>query len=286
MIKKKFLEDRKVVLRPIIKSGGMNPKGHDGEFMYSGTEIHFVLPYSIRKGRLENPLTPDEQEFFEKSLGEDLSTHKKEDNFWHTFRIKIRKDDALMQNGYELDLNDPVDYLRYKVLLIHPDVAPSWRERFRKGEYKFAMTEKDELVENTARIADKKKKAYLFLGKIDGSQERMRNFLRVYGKSVSDGANTDFLISEIDKLIEDKKNLDKVLEIIEDPNYEMKLFIEDAVECGAMLKKGRKYYLQGGDAINENDPSIVGTVEQLNKYKDEVDDIYLRMDTQIKNYKK
>jgi len=278
----KFLEDRKVILKPIVKPGAMNGKGHDGEFMYSGTEVHFCLPYSIKKGRLETILTREEQTYFEELLDEDLSIHKKVDNYWSKFFVKIRKDEKLMTNGYELDLNDPIDNLRWRLLKIQPHVAPNWESRFKRGEYVFALVDEDELVESRARATDKRKEAYMFLGRIENSPSKMIDFLRVYGKRPSSTSTVDFLKSEIDKLIEEPKGLDRVINIIKDPNYEMKLFIEDAVEAGAIIKKGKKYFLQGGDAINENDPTLQGTVEQLNIYKRDTDDIYLRIDTQIK----
>lgn len=281
-----FLEDRTVILKPIIKPGSMNGKGHDGEFMYTGTEVHYVLPYNIQKGRLETILTPDEQDFFENLLDLDLSIHKKEDNFWHSFKIKIRKDEKLMTEGYSMNLNDPIDNLRWRVLKLQRHVAPSWGERFNRAEYQFALVGSEELTENRARIADKRKEAYMFLGKIDNSESKMRNFLRVYGKAVSASATLGFMKGEIDKLIENPATIDGVLDVINDPNYEMKLFIDDAVECGALVKKGKKYYLQGGDPVNENDPSLEGTVRALNAYKRDTDDIYLRIDTQIKNANK
>lgn len=281
-----FLEDRKVILKPISKPGGMNPKGHDGEFMYSGTEVHFVLPYNIRKGRLESILTREEQEFFEKVLNEDLSIHNKVDNYWNTFTVKIRKDDRLMRNGYELDLSDPIDNLRWRLLKIQAHVAPSWNERHDRGEYTFALVNEEEMVESRAKVADKKKDAYIFLGKVESSPSKMINFLRVCGKRPSNTATVSFLKGEIDKLIEDPKTIDLVLSIINDENYDMKLFIEDAIEVGAITKKGKKYFLQGGDVINANDPTLEGTVSQMNIYKRDTDDIYLRIDKQIKNSKK
>jgi len=282
-MKKDFLEDKKVFLKPIVKPGGMNPKGHDGEFMYSGTETHFVLPYDIKKGRLASILTSEEQEFFESKLNEDLNIHKKIDNFWSTFTVKIRKDDKLMRDGYEMDLSDPIDNLRWRLLKIDSHVAPSWAERFDRGDYTFALVEENEMIESRARVADKKKDAYMFLGKIEGSTKKMIDFLRVYGKKPSATATVDFLKGEIDKLIEDSKTIDNVIAIIKDNDYEMKLFIEDAIEAGAIVRTNRKYYLQGGDVINENDPTLNGTVEQLKIYKRDTDDIYLRIDNQIKN---
>lgn len=286
MTDKIFLEDRKVILKPVVKPGGMNPKGHDGEFMYSGTEVHFVLPYNINRGRLQTILSKEEQKFFEDALDEDLSIHAKENNFWHTFRIKIRKDDRLMKSGYELDLSDPIDNLRWKVLKLCPNVAPSWNERYNRGEYSFALADIHELTENLAKMADKRKKAYKFFGKIDTSKKKMRDFLRVYGKTASESSTLDFLNGAIDALIDNKSTIDRVIEIIDDEDYEMKLFIEDAVECGALRKETGKYLLQGGDSINKLDPTLRGTVEQMKLYKRDTDDIYLKISTQIKNSKK
>ena len=281
--KKTFLENKKVILKPIVKAGGMNAEGHDGHFMYTGTEVQFVLPYNAKKGRLETILTPEEQDFFEEVLDEDLSIHKKKDNFWHSFRIRIRKDDKLMEMGYELDLSDPIDNLRWRVLKLNPAIAPSWVERNKRGEYKFALVDANELIETKARKTDKKKKAYIWLGSVEHSPSKMINFLRVYGVKPAPDANPTWLKQEIDKYIEN--DLDKVLKIIDDKDYNMKLFIEDAVDAGAIVKKNRKYFLPGGDPINDNDPSLKGTVSALNKYKEEGDDIYLRIEAQIENDK-
>jgi len=286
MSKSEFLEDKKVYLKPVLKPGGMNPKGHDGEFMYSGTEVSYVLPYNLKKGRLETILTKEEQDFFEKELNEDLSIHNKVNNYWNTFAVRIRKDDRLMKDGYELDLSDPIDNLRWRLLKIQAHVSPTWNERYDRGEYVFALVDQEEMTATRARIADKRKEAYIFLGKVEGSTKKMINFLRVYGKKPSNTATVDFLKGEIDQLIENPKTIDNVLKIINDPLYEIKLFIEDAIEVGAIIRRGRKYYMQGGDPINENDPTLEGTVEQLNIYKRDTDDIYLRIDNQIKNITK
>jgi len=285
MSRSQFLENRKVILKPIVKPGGMNPTGHDGEFMYTGTQIQFVLPYNVRKGRLESILSPEVQEFFEKELDTDLNIHKKTDNFWFNFRINIRKDDKLMQNGLVLDLSDPIDNLRYKLLKIQPAVAASWSDRFKRGEYRFALVDENELDEGRAKIADRKKEAYMFLGKVEGSKKKMVDFLRVYGKHPQKDATLEFLKGEIDKIIEEPKELDQMLKVIKDPDYEMKLFLEDAVDAGAITKKSRKYYLPGGDLINPAEPGLKGTVSMLNKYKKEADDIFLKLEAQVRNSK-
>ena len=283
--KDKFLEKRKIKLKPIIKPGGMNPKGHDGEFMYTGTEIIFVLPYNVRKGRLESVLTPEEQKFFEEALDEDLSIHRKTNNFWHRFSIRIRKDDKLMDNGYELDLSDPLDNLRYRLLKIQPLVAPDWESRFRRGEYRFALVdERDEEIRHAEQV-DVKKEAYLFLGKIEDSKTKMYDFLRVMGKMPPKNSSKESLKKLIDDMISDPKMIHKVLEAAKDEDYEIKLLINNAVDLGVIEKKRNKYYLPGGDPINPMDSTLKGTVEKLKEYKRDTDDIYLMILTQVNESK-
>ena len=48
---KLILENKKVKLMPIPKPGGMFPAGHDGEFMFTGTAISFVVPYDVKHNR-------------------------------------------------------------------------------------------------------------------------------------------------------------------------------------------------------------------------------------------
>jgi hypothetical protein len=280
-----FLEDKTVLLKPIVKPGGMNPKGHDGEFMYTDTEVLFVLPYNVRRGRLESVLTRDEQAFFEERLNEDLNIHKKVNNYWHRFNVRIRKDRKLMEEGYPLDLSDPVDNLRWRLLRIQPEVAPNWESRYDKGEYKFALVDQNE-IENTRILrSDLKKRAYMFLDSIENSEVKMYDFLRVAGKSPSKDATKNFMKGVIGDMIEDPSDLQLIISIIDDTDYEMKVFIEDAIACGALDKRVHKYYLPGGDAVNTSNPSLDGTIEILKEYKRDTDPIYLRILEQIKQSK-
>jgi hypothetical protein len=283
--KASFLENKTVRLMPILKDGGMNPKGHDGEFMYSGTIVRFVVPLNVRKARLEDPLTREEKMFFEDDLDEDLNIHKKKDNYWKKFEIVIRKDDKLMNDGFEMNLEDSIDYLRYKVLLIQPNVAPSWEERFDRGEYMFALVDDSAQVNEDAAKVDRKKDAYIFLSKVESSRDKMLSFLKVFGKRQAGNATVEFLKSEINKIIEDPINLNRMTALITDDDYDVMLFIEEAVECGAIRFSNKKYTLPGGDYLNQNNPYLGGTIEAINKLKAATDEVYLTISTQIKESK-
>jgi len=270
---KNYLINKKVKVVPVPRNGGWLPEDHDGAFMYTGCFLETCLPVDSRRKQLVQILTRDEQAFFEKELflnAGDLSIYKKKDNFWHTFRIKLNKD------GLPLDLADPIDNLKWRVLIVEPRCAPSWEQRYASGAYTFAI--KDEEIETEVKVAkaNKRKDAYKFLGKIENSREKMRNVLRVYGSDPGKSVKTKVLYTKIDELIEDDKTLDRLLTVINDPHFGMRIFLEDAVRCGAIEKKETRYYLPGGDKIG-------GTIlETMDWLKDSINqDIYLKIKNHI-----
>ena len=62
----------KVRVKPILRSGKWLPLGHSGSFMYDHTSIGLQVPLDKDTGRLKNPLTQQEQKFFEIEAGLDL----------------------------------------------------------------------------------------------------------------------------------------------------------------------------------------------------------------------
>ena len=268
-----ILTDKKVKVVPVYRDGGWLPEGHDGEFMFTGTQYEFDLPISIKTGRLVNILTKEEQAFFETELflnPGDLSVYKKKDNYWHTFKVKLDKEPRI------LDLSDPIDNLCYRVCMVSPHVAPNWETRYQSAAFQFALQDEEIIVQEKVTKANKKKDAYKFLGKVENNPDRMRNVLRVYGNKVAPNTSTSVMYTTIESLIDDDKSLPKLLAVINDPNFEMKIFIEDALSVGAILKDGTRYSLPGGDKIG----GVLNDV--IDYFKDAVNqDIYLKIKNQI-----
>lgn len=270
---KNYLINKKVKVVPVPRNGGWLPEDHDGSFMYSGCFLETCLPIDRKRKQLVQVLTRDEQTFFEKELflnPGDLSIYKKIDNFWHSFRIKLDKE------GATLDLSDPIDNLRWRVLVVDPRCAPSWEQRYASGAHMFAI--QDEEIETEVKVAkaNKRKDAYKFLGKIENSREKMRNVLRVYGADPGKSVKAKVLYTKIDELIEDDTTLNKLLDVINDKHFEMKIFLEDAIKAGAITKKETRYYLPGGDKIG-------GTLlETMDWLKDTMNqDVYLKIKNQV-----
>lgn len=271
------LTDKTVRVAPVKRGGGWLPAGHDGEFMFTGTFVEFDLPISRKTGRLVSILTKEEQEFFEKELDMnpgDLSIYKKKDNFWHTFKVKLDKEIT------SLNLNDPIDNLTYRVCKVSGVVAPDWKSRYLKGSYKFAFQDEEVLTQEKVTKANRRKEAYRFLGKVEGNKDKMYDVLRVYGDKPAKNTKAATMYARLDELIEDDVTLPALLAVIEDPNFELKIFIEDAIRVGALSKKGTNYHLPGGDKVG-------GTIQEaIDYFSDEINqDTFLKIKNQIENGK-
>lgn len=289
------LPKTKVHVKPILRKGVWLPEGHSGHFMYDNTSIILQVPLDRFTGRLKNPLTKEEQEFFETNAGldmksGDLNPYKKGDNFWADFRVRIRKSDSIVNDNtvlMSLDLSDPMQYLQYKVLLLNtaPDggiVAPSWEERENSGTYKIALVHEGQQHADKIKKADKMKIAYKHLAKIDSSEELMYDFLTVYylenakSKRPSADSGKDFYYSEIQDLIDN--DLEGVVDIIQDvSNYEFKLLVHRGLKIGALK-------MVGGNKIETADGIPIGNslYQAVQWFKDDRhQDEYLRLKNQI-----
>jgi len=256
-VKPKFaLPNVKVHVKPIVRAGRWLPEGHSGSFMYDHTVLGIQVPIDGSSGRLKNPLTKEEQEFFENDAGldlekGDLNPYKKKDNYWVDFRIALRKSDEIITDKsilMTLDLSDPMQYLEYKVLMCNTTpagglVAPDWQSRMNSGTYKVALVHEGQQNYEKVKRADLMQKAYKYLAKIDASVEDMFDFLTVYylenGKSKrpSEDSTKSFYYSELQDIIDN--DLDGFVSIVDDAdNYDYKLLVHRGLKIGALVMQG------------------------------------------------
>jgi hypothetical protein len=252
---------KKMRVVPVIRQGGWLSainKDHDGLHTYTGATRRYTLPFSLSTRSLVNPFESEEQrEELEKELSlpsGSLSIYKKKDNYWSTFEVILDKKELT------LDLRNPEDVLRYLLLLANrEEIAPSFKDRF-EGSFKYALVDQDSESNERAKKAHTVKEAYKKLGQMEDSVETMSNFLIVYGKKPGNNPRQEFLVSEIDKIIEN--DLHGFMAIVEDEDFEMKLLIKKAIEIGAINKPSKtRYELPGGDVIGN---SLQEVVDYLN----------------------
>jgi len=285
----------KIHLKPILRDGKWLPDGHSGSFMYDHTSIKIQVPMDKNTGRLKDPLTKPEREFFENEAGLDLEVgalnpYKKTDNFWKEFVVAIRKSDDIVTDKTilrTLDLSDPIQYLEYKVLMLNsvPDggiIAPTWEGRLDSGTYRVALQHDGQQHTEKIKKADSMKKAYKHLSKIDSSSEAMFDFLTIYylenakSKRPSQDSDKDFYYSEIQDLID--TDLAGVVEIIDDTdNYEHKLLIHRALKIGA-LKMAAGGHIETLEGVPVG-KSLYQAIKWLKDDKNQ--DEYLRLQNQI-----
>ena len=124
------LRNERIIVRHINKPSNLvsNPK----HVLYGGMAENASRTYTVPRlssGGFVNVLTNDEKAFLEAELQLEfnaLSVHRKTDNFWDDSndrgisRVRLLKQDTI------LDLSNPEDYIRYKILLANKDyIAPS-----------------------------------------------------------------------------------------------------------------------------------------------------------------
>jgi len=282
-IVKNPLKKEIVFIRPVRRKGGWlaeitQTENHDGAFLYTGSWLVYkgIVRHSESLIKID-PLTDEERDFFESPEGRlgfkkgDLDINKRENNYWDTFEVRFDK------FGGKLDLNNPLEYLKYKFILTYHNVFAKDKESI-QGTHKFYCEVEGDVVNDINKKAERKAKAYIEGASMIKSTEKMRRFLSVYGKRVPETITIEAMTAEVNKIIE--KDTIKFLEILEDSDYDLKGFIADAVEIGAIIKKTNRYTLPGGDLLG------VSIGETVAFFKQKINsDIKLSIKSQIDNKK-
>ena len=102
----------------------------------------------------------------------------------------------------------------------------------------------------------------------------MKGFIRALGRSIPANYNSDWLQTEILQVLEESPA--GFLRIVQDPTYKGKIFMQQAVEAGAVKKMNdRRYTLDNGIEI--------GDLPQALRWMDDPEnqDMYMRIKTQI-----
>jgi len=247
---KKFSgEDRIVIVKPIMRARNplVSDPEHEAYYLFGSSTITYCLPVDNRNNLIK-PFLPGEegkaeQEWLEYELDLDLNWHKNKDNEWHKIKAKLGKDTV------KLNLRSPKDYLIYIILRANTlFIAPDGDSMLKKKTYRYALVSEEYETNKIISQGDKEMEAFMALGKLKDDKEAMVNFLKVYGRKVSESSKGSFLFAEIRKIITD--DIDTFLKIVENKEaFDMKLLISEAVDAGVVIKQGRKYSLPGGDPL-------------------------------------
>lgn len=256
----------KVTLKQFKKNGWL-PDGHDGELRYTHCFEQLVVNVDTKTGLHVTGLTEEDEKYFESKMQlKEGALSRYNSDYWSKFKIKIPK------KGKVLNLDIAADGLMYKVLLAHQQVANSEAEKHDSpwAEYVLTSLEQEAKANNAKNKLEKKANKVYY----NWNTDEMVDFLKVYGKNPGSKASVDFIEDTVHNIIKD--NPKAFLAIVEDPDYKMKLFIQNSVSQKVLLKEGSKYLLQGGDVLGY---SLEDTIKYLSKPENQ--EIYVNLKNRL-----
>lgn len=265
-----FLENRRIKVKAIAGANRWGSVFEDDRpndpFMYNGVKKSYDLPNKegtlVKKNILDaykKVATADypdlitEQEFFERKLflepGE-LSIYNQKSRFWADFRVTVPKE------GITLDLRDPMDMIKYKVLLANTNtIAPNWEARFSKASYEFVLVDESVVIEVEKEKGDLEDRASIEYLKIKDNMAKMSDILRLKGFKVPADTKLSFLQNEVRKL--SKQDPKSFILLVTDPMLEYKVMLRNAVRVKALeMPRVGQYALPGGTLIGSEQETI------------------------------
>ena len=244
------LRNERIIIRYVPKLTGMwgnNPKHILSGGMAEGAVRTFVVP-RLSSGMFVNVLTDREKAFLEEIMGLEynaLSIYKKVDNFWDDSNENgINKVRLTKQDNY-LNLADPEDYIRYKILLANKDyIAPSLQvlQDTPKATYQFVIISEGEETKVAKNNMSTTMMCYKEFGKIENDVDILRVIVEtIDGRPTSQTAKLEFLQTKVNSLIQADSKI--FLRVVTDPMLSTKVLIKRAIEAGLISNRGNYLYL-------------------------------------------
>lgn len=271
------LRNERICVRYIPKLEGIwgnNPKHVLAGGMAETASRTFVVP-RLTSGAFVNVLTDNEKAFLEDIMGLEynaLSIYKKNDNFWSdATEGGIGKVRLLKQDNY-LDLSDPKDYIKYKILLANKDhIAPSLQDlqEHKKATYQYVIVSENAETSIAKSQLNTTMQCYKEFGKIEDDAFMLRTILEmIEGRPTSSTTKIEFLQTKVNTLIQANSAL--FLKIVKDALLPTKVLIKKCIEDKLISNRGNLLYLTSdGTPLCENneDPTLDNAAKFLNSPK-------------------
>lgn len=264
------LRNERVIIKHVPKETGIvrDPKHILYGGMAEGAVRWFTVP-RLTSGMYVNVLTNAEKVCLEEIMGLEynaLSIYNKVDNFWDNYQVRLTKQDNI------LNLSDPDDYIKYKVLLANKDlVAPSLQdlEDRPKATYQFVVIHENEESQASKKKMNATMQAYMEFGKIQDNADILRIIIEtIDGRPTSKNSKIEFLQEKVGKLIQADAKL--FVRVATDPLLSTKVLIKKAIEGGLISNRGGMLYLKadGTPLCGDNEePTLNIAAKYLNMPK-------------------
>ena len=259
------LRNEKVIVRFISRARGMitDPRHILYGGMAAGSKMRITTPL-LRSGGFSDVLTKNEKKFLEYKLGLEpnaLSVHNRTNNFWSDDNPQGIGRVELIKGDNPLDLSNPVDYIKYKILLANKDqIAPSIRvlQDRPKATYKFVIVNEEDTAKAANTKVTLKAQAYMEFGKINEDKEKLRIIIEtIDGRPTASNSKLEYLQGKVGELIE--ANTKMFLQVVKDPLLDNKILIKKAIEAGIIANRGNYLYLRENNmplCANGQEPTL------------------------------
>lgn len=264
------LRNERVIVKHVPKESGIvrDPKHILYGGMAEGAVRWFTVP-RLTSGMYVNVLTNAEKAYLEEIMGLEynaLSIYNKTDNFWDNIQVRLTKQDNI------LNLADPDDFIKYKVLLANKDfIAPSLQdlEDHPKATYQFVIIHENEETNASKKKMNATMQAYMEFGKIQDNADVLRLIIEtIDGRPTSKNSKIEFLQEKVGKLIQADAKL--FVRVATDPLLNTKVLIKKSIEGGLISNRGGMLYLKadGTPLCEDNEePTLSIAAKYLNMPK-------------------
>lgn len=270
------LRNERIIVKHINKQTGniRDPK----HVLYGGMSENAKKVYTVpllKSGAFCDVLTRDEKDYLEYALGLEanaLSVYRKEDNFWDTSNDQGISKVILYKHDNYLDLSNPVDYIKYKILLANKDrIAPSAQalQDTPKATYEFVLLSDNEENSMAKANINTKMQCYKEFGKVEDNPDILKLIIEtIDGRVLATGTKLEIMQTKINDLIQQNSKL--FLKVITDKLLPTKVLINKAIAAGIISRRGNYLYLKKDNTPlcnNNQEPTFNVAAAFLNEPK-------------------
>jgi len=266
------LTNEKVTVKFVPKEGGLvtDPK----HILYGGMGLNshrkIVVPI-LSSGIYKNVLTNEEKAYLEYIMGlpdNAMSVYKRDENFWENRGVICGKE------PFTLDLSNPEDYIKYKILLANDEIVcpnPELLKSKKRATYQFVLIKEGEEANEAWDRLKATQQAFKLLESIGDDRKKLAYVIEaVTGRQVSKAVSTEELGAMVEKTIMD--NTKKFINTIQEPYFNTKLFINECIEAGLIRRRNNWYYLTETNQPlcgDKQEPTLNSACEYLNAPKNQ-----------------
>ena len=243
------LRNERIIVRSIPDfSNGITDKSH---LLYGGMLDGAQRTFVVQKrtdGLFTNVLTNAEKDFLEHIMGLEenaLSIYKKEDNFWDDSNPNGINKVTLTKGDNYLNLANPEDYIKYKILLSNKDTICKSKEELelrRKASYQFVIIEEQDNISLAEVKMNSTLRAYMEFGSIKNDRDKLGLIIEMMsGRPYSTkDVNIVVLQTKVNDLIQGNANL--FLNIVDNSHLGALVLIKKGLDSGVLVQKNELLY--------------------------------------------